>query len=112
MSRNLRLMNRTHGTIRHGRCALCGRPYEGVAGGWVLHDGASSWGEVCLWCVEAGPGGVTLLLRRRADRIRRLAERCRPCLGAWGWTGLHRLLHEHATALERLAEDLARHRFW
>jgi hypothetical protein len=99
MSGQVRLVRRTHGTIGHDRCVLCGQPCESVQSGWVLGQA----GEVCLWCVQAGPRDAAQLLHRRAAKARWLAERCRPCLLSWGWTGLHRLLHEHAAALDRLA---------
>jgi hypothetical protein len=62
---------------------------------------------MCLWCAEGGLPQAIRDLRRRADRARRLAERFRPCLHAWGWTGLHRLLHESAAVLEGRADRLA-----
>ena len=112
MSAGVRLVACEHGTVQHGRCAVCRRPYESVGGGWVLHDGSLRRDYVCLGCFEAGPAGAALTLRRRADRVRRAAERCRPCLRAWGWTGLHRLLHEYAAALDDLADRLAGRDVW
>ena len=106
------LVSRGHGTVRHGRCLLCRRPYESVGSGWLLESRGLAEGQVCLWCAEGGPGRAALLLRHRAARSRRLAERCRPCLRAWGWTGLHRLLYEYAAALDDLADRLAGQGVW
>jgi hypothetical protein len=82
------------------RCTVCRQADE------------SAWTGVCSWCLEARPRQAALALRRRAEQVRRLAERCRPCLGAWGWTGLHRLLYEQAAALEDVAEGLVRLAVW
>ena len=112
MNREVVLASRTHGAIRHGNCVLCRLPYEAVRHGTLLLDGAVPRGEVCLACLEAGPGEAARNLRQRAARSRRLAECCRPSLEAWRWSGLVRLLHEHATALEALADRLARLPGW
>jgi hypothetical protein len=112
MSGRVHLVAGYHGTVRHGRCLFCRGPYESVGSGWLLRGRGLPEGQVCLWCAEAGPGRAALHLRRRAARSRRLAERCRPCLWAWGWTGLHRLLHEYAGALDDLADRLAGRDVW
>jgi hypothetical protein len=112
MSVEVGLASQTHGAVRHGCCALCGRPWESAGASWRLHLGRACWGEVCLCCVEAGPGPVAVLLRRRAAVTRRLAERCRPCLLAWGWTGLQQVLHEYAATLEGLADVLTGRTAW
>jgi hypothetical protein len=101
-----------HGTVRHGRCALCRGPYESVGRGWMLRGWGLPREQVCLACREAGPRGAALALRRRAERARRLAERCDAWLWAWGWTGLHRVLYDYAGALDGLADRLARLAAW
>jgi hypothetical protein len=67
---------------------------------------------VCSWCLQARPRQAAVALRRRAEQVRLLAQRCQPCLAAWGWTGLHRLLYEQAAALEDAAEGLVRGAAW
>jgi hypothetical protein len=107
MSTPLRLVPCPHAAVGHGRCALCVRPYECTGGGWMLEGGEYRRPRhVCLECVEVGPAWAAQTLRRRAARARRLAERCRPCLGAWRWAGFHRLLLDYAGALDRLADRL------
>ena len=94
MTQRVRRLSHDHGIVRPGCCAVCRQADESVRAG------------VCSWCLEARPRQAALALRRRAEQVRRLAQRCRPCLGAWGWTGLHRLLYEQAAALEGMAEGL------
>ena len=73
MSHTLRLELRLHGKVRHGRCALCARPYESVGSGWALHCGGRR-GYVCVQCLERGPRRATARLRRRAARNRAIGR--------------------------------------
>lgn len=106
--------HRTHpsGRTQPYRCALCGSLCEVIPTRWVLQDHDGRRAYICVRCVEGGPPQAARELRRRAARARRLAERCRPFLYAWGWTGLHRLLHEYAAALDGQAERVARLPGW
>ena len=107
-----RLVVRQDSLIRSGLCAVCGRPYESVGRGHLLCDGDRTWGHVCLWCAEGGPRRAARRLRQRAARLRRLRERCRVCLRAWGWTGLHQLLADCAAHLDDLAGRVEQSGAW
>jgi hypothetical protein len=100
------------GSPRHDRCILCLRKQEWIDSEWLLCERGFSLGTLCPECAAAGPTWAALTLRRRAEKVRQLAERFTASLWAWGWTGLHRLLHEHAAALDGLAECLARLSGW
>lgn len=108
----MRVITTTHGKVLHGRCVLCRKLYESVGSGWVLSITRGPEDYVCLQCVEYGPRRAARILRARAARVRRLAIACNPCLRAWGWTGLHRLLLEHAAALDALAGRFAERDRW
>jgi hypothetical protein len=93
--------------VEHGKCVLCQRPYEVIERGWALLGAGAATGGVCSICVEEGPSRVAAKLRQRADLVRELAWECRAGLSAWRSTSFIQVLHQHASALDDLAQRVA-----
>jgi hypothetical protein len=103
----LRLQLHYHGTIRHGRCVLCARPYELVSTGWALRFNTRCRGYVCLTCIEMGPRRTAHRLRRRATHHRLVAGKLSPHLPALLGEAFCRQRFDFADCLDSIADEMS-----
>ena len=112
MSKELKILVRTHHGVGQALCALCGQLNHSIKTGTGLYDGEVHLGDICRQCLQGGRRGALARTRSHSTELRQLAEHARSYLQNRKAEQYYLWLHRYAEFLENLASRLEEMTDW
>ena len=112
MSKQLKIMVRTHQGVGQAICTLCGQLSYPTKTGTGLYDGEVHLGDICRQCLQGGRRGALARTRSHSTELRQLAEHARSYPQKRKAEQYYLWLHRYAEFLENLASRLEEMTDW